>query len=112
MATTYENEFSNFPQEKIKLHNFKNIDDTIAPVIEQIKTLRAKGLNDLAQETIDANADILSQYVIDAITIRTLEEEIYNTQAYAKYVNSKYQHVHLGPEEPEAEVNDVWIGGE
>ena len=29
----YEREFSLFPEKKITLHNFKNVDDNIAPII-------------------------------------------------------------------------------
>ena len=32
----YSREFSNFPSEKITKHNFKNVDDTIASIINQI----------------------------------------------------------------------------
>lgn len=114
---TYENEFSNFPSQKITLHKFKNVDDTIAPVVNQINALREKGLYDLAQDTIEANADILAQHIIDATTIRTLEEEIFNTQTYAKeYVgkqtSSSLQCVYTSSDEPVgANINDVWIGG-
>jgi len=68
----YENEFSNFPISLITKHNFKNVDDTIAPIINQINTLRSQGLYDQATRIIQANADVLPQYIIDAITIRTL----------------------------------------
>lgn len=105
----YENEFSNFPSQKITLHKFKNVDDNIASVINQIVALREQGLYELAQDTIKANADILSSYIIDATTIRTLEEEIYNTQTYAK---SRKQFIYFDSTAPEdVQVDDVWVGG-
>lgn len=107
--TEYENEFSQFPSKKITLHHFKNVDDTVAPVINQINELRAQGLYDQAARIIQNNSDILSQYVADAVTFRTWEEEIYNAQKYAKQVQ---QSVFLDEEEPDdCQEGDVWIGG-
>lgn len=105
----YENEFSQFPLKKITKHNFKNVDDTIASVINQINTLRSQGLYDQASRIIENNKDTLAQYIVDAVTFRTWEEEIYNTQKYAKQVQ---QSVFLNEDEPdECEEGDVWIGG-
>lgn len=84
MSLIYENEFSNFPTKLITRHNFKNVDDSIAYVINEIITLRSQGLYNQASRIVDANKDVLPQYIIDAVTFRTLEEEIYNTQRYAK----------------------------
>ena len=74
----YSREFSNFPSEKITKHNFKNVDDTIASIINQINSLRSQGLYNQASRIIQNNYDILSHYIVDAITFRTWEEEIYN----------------------------------
>ncbi len=104
----YENEFTNFPHKLITLHNFKNVDDTIASVINQINTLRSQGLYNQAARIIENNKDILPQYIIDAVTFRTLEEEIYNTQKYAKQTQ---QSVFFEDEEPDyCEEEDVWLG--
>lgn len=104
----YETEFSNFPQQKITKHNFKNIDDSIAPIIDQINSLRTQGLYNQASRIIDANKDVLAQYVIDAITFRTWEEEIYNTQRYALKIQ---QQIYFDDEEPDyCEEGDIWIG--
>lgn len=104
----YETEFSNFPQQKITKHNFKNIDDSIAPIIDQINSLRAQGLYNQASRIIDANKDVLAQYVIDAVTFRTWEEEIYNTQKYALKMQ---QQIYFDDEEPDyCEEGDIWIG--
>ena len=62
--STYETEFSNFPNEKITRHHFKNVDDNIAGVINQINELRSQGLYDQAARIIQNNQDILSQYVV------------------------------------------------
>jgi len=59
--TEYENEFSNFPLKKITRHNFKNIDDNIASVINQINTLRSQGLIGQAARIIQNNKDVLER---------------------------------------------------
>ena len=108
MSKQYETEFSNFPHQKITKHNFKNIDDNIAPIINQINSLRAQGLYNQASRIIDANKDVLAQYVIDAVTFRTWEEEIYNTQRYALKIQ---QQIYFDDEEPDyCEEGDIWIG--
>lgn len=104
----YETEFSNFPNEKITKHNFKNADDSIADIIDQINDLRSQGLYNQASRIIQNNHDILSGYVADATTFRTWEEEIYNTQKYAK---QQQQIIYFDEEEPDCIEGDVWVGG-
>ena len=108
--TQYENEFSSFPSRKIVKHNFKNIDDNAADLINQINQLRSQGLYGQAANIIQNNQKILSQYIVDAVTFRTWEEEIYNAQKYAKQIQ---QSIYF--EENEADVDclegDVWVGG-
>lgn len=104
----YEQEFSNFPNEKIKLHNFKNFDNDVADKIKEIKEKQAEGNYDEAASIIQDNINFLSHYVVDAVTFRTWEEEIYNTQRYAKKVQ---QQIYFEDEEPDyCEEDDIWIG--
>lgn len=103
----YENEFSNFPQKMITKHDFKNIDDSIASLINQINILRSQGLYSQAARIIQNNKAVLSKYIIDATTFRIWEEEIYNTQKYAKKTQ---QTVYIVNEEPDCFEEDVWIG--
>ena len=107
----YENEFSKFPYQKITRHNFRNIDDNIAPVINQINALRIQGLYNEAADVIQNNFNILSHYIVDAITFRTWEEEIYNTQKYARQVQ---QSIYFDEFEKDFDgiEGDVWIGGD
>lgn len=105
----YENEFSQFPARKITKHNFKNIDDIVAPLINEITSLRLQGLTTQAAIIIQNNANLLAPYIIDATVFRTLEEEIYNTQKYAKQIQ---QSVFIDETEPvECQIGDIWIGG-
>lgn len=104
----YENEFSNFPKELITLHYFKDIDDNVASIINQINSLRSQGLYNQASRIIENNNDILQQYVVDAIFFRTCEEEIQNTQKYAKKIQ---QQIYVQDKEPDfCEEEDIWIG--
>ena len=108
--TNFSDEFSSFPSRKITKHDFKNIDDNIAPVINQINSLRAQGLYNQAARIIQNNIDTLSQYIVDASTFRTWEEEIYNTQIYAKQVQ---QSIYFDESEDDFDgiEGDVWSGG-
>ena len=104
----YENEFSNFPYQKITKHNFKNVDAGIASTINEINDLRSQGKYIEAAQIIENNKNVLSQYLVDAITFRTWEEEIYNTQKYAKQAQ---QVIYFEDEEPDYCLeNDVWLG--
>ena len=59
--TEYSREFSSFPHKKITRHNFKNVDDNIAPIINQIKSLQLQGLYNQAARIVQDNCDVLSQ---------------------------------------------------
>lgn len=103
----YENEFSNFPKKLITKHNYKNVDEISAPLINQINTLRSQGFYAQAAQILQNNKEILVPYIIDAVTFRTIEEEIYNTQKYAKQTQ---QSVLFEDEEPDCEEEDIWLG--
>lgn len=123
---TYATDLSKFPDENITLHEFKNIDDsgvtytldgasyttTIIKLVNQINELRTSSLTSdriKCAKLIQANADTLKHYMVDADTYNTWEQEIYNAQIYAKSV---LQSQHFGKTEPVCQVQDVWIGGE
>lgn len=104
----YENEFTNFPNKLITKHNFKNVDEIAAPLINQINTLRSQKFYAQAAQIMQDNKEFLSPYIIDAVIMRMLEEEIYNTQKYAK---QQQQSVFFEDEEPDyCEEEDVWLG--
>lgn len=106
----YEHEFSKFPEQKITIHNFKNVNDNIADIINQINSLREQGLYSQAANIINKNKELLSQYIVDATIYRTWEEEIFNAQKYAK---QNQQSIYF--EESEYDFDgiegDVWVGG-
>lgn len=107
----YSREFSNFPSQKIAKHNFKNVDDNIADIINQINALRARGLYNQAARIIQNNQDVLGRYIADAVTFRTWEEEIYNAQKYARQIQ---QSIYFDESEDDFDgiEGDVWLGGD
>lgn len=106
----YTHEYSNFPFELLKLHHFKDADNTVANEINQIKILQAQGNFDKVNEIIQANKDTLGQYCHGADYINEIDEATRNVQIFAK---SKKQSIYYMMEEPEwATTSDVWIGGE
>ena len=121
---TYETEYSNFPSENITLHGFKNIDDasvtytldgkqvttTIDKLIAQINQARISSVTAdkiAVANLINAVKEKIKPYMVDAETFNTWEQEIYNTQLYAKNV---LQSVHFDTTEPDCQEQDVWIG--
>lgn len=103
----YENEFSSFPNQKITLHTFKDIDDSVAELINEINNLQIQGKYTQAAIKIQDNSNILSKYIVNAVTFRTWEEEIYNTQTYARQMQ---QSIYFDQFEPDCLEGDVWIG--
>lgn len=103
----YSHEFSNFPEQLITKHDFVNVDDSTADLINQINSLRANGKLGDAAKLIRENSDRLKNRGADAVIFRTWDEEIHNTQVCAK---QKQQVVFTQDEEPECELGDIWIG--
>lgn len=103
----YENKLSSFPNKKITLHAFEDVDDNIGKLINEINDLRTQGLYTQAAIKIQDNSEILSKYIVNAVTFRTWEEEIYNAQTYARQIQ---QSIYFDKSEPDCLEGDVWIG--
>lgn len=105
----YSHEYSDFPNSLIKLHKYKNVDDSVASVFNQLNSLRSQGYYKQAQKIIKEND--LSQYCPDAVTINTLFEEIQNAQIYSQNISQPVQFVRFDESEPNnVNIEDVWIG--
>lgn len=102
----FSHEYSQFPENLITLHHFKDADDSIASLLNEINDLKSRGLFDLAAKKIDENADILAPYTFSAEHINIYEEEILNTQIMAKL---KHQCVYAQSEKPLCCIGDIWI---
>jgi hypothetical protein len=105
----YTHEYSAFPAQNLTRHNFKDVDDSIASIINQIKILKANGEYDRAAEYIEANKSTLGPYVLGSEYLNTIDEETRNVEIYAK---SKKQQIFYQDDEPgeTANTNDVWLG--
>lgn len=103
--TTHE--YSNFPNELITKHNFKDVDDNIASIINQVKKLQASGLYNQASRIIQQNKDVLGKYVIDANIINGMIEHIRNTEIISLQAR---QCVYVGKKPLTCNKGDIWIG--
>lgn len=110
-AASYTHEYSNFPYSLINLHYFKDADDSVASLINEINSLKSRGLFELAAKKINEYKDILKQYNLGgAETINTIIEEIRNGEIMTI---QKSQCVYFEPDEPEiCCVDDAWVGGD
>ena len=108
-SSSYTQEYSRFPHKVIAQHNFRDADNSIASLINEIENYKLQGNFEVASKIISENADLLSHYTIDATTINTIEEEIRNAQIMAL---QKHQCVYYDENEPEfCAVGDLWEGG-
>lgn len=106
----FTHEYSSFPQTVIEKQNFKDVDEHVYDIINQLKEFQASGKFKEASELIKNNHDLLKPYVIDTSFINKLIEEIRNTEIYALAAR---QSVYISDDEPYVSMeNDVWIGGE
>ena len=62
---SYTNEFSKLPSEIMTRHYFKDIDNTVANEVNQIKILQAQGKYDKVNEIMKAHPE-LKPYIFSA----------------------------------------------
>ena len=106
--SSYTNEYSKLPQEILTLHHYKDVDDTVAPLVNQVKELQAQGKYNKVNEIIKSRPELnLQQYVFSAEDWNALEEETRNLEIMAK---SKSQQIYYQTEEPDGGDCNVWIG--
>lgn len=105
---SYTNEYSKLPEELFTLHHYKDVDDTVAPYVNQIKILQEQGKYDRVNEIIKSRPELnLQQYAFGAESWNALEEETRNLEILAK---SKKQQIFYQDEEPDGGDCNVWIG--
>ena len=105
----YTNEYSKLPFEIMERHYFKDVDDSVAPLIEKIKYLQSEGKYNKVNEIIKNRPD-LAQYCFGSDYINAIDEETRNLEIYAK---SKKQSIYYQSEEPSddiSDISDVWVG--
>ena len=103
----YTNEYSKLPLQIMERHYYKDVDNSIANEVNQIKFLESQGKYDQITEIIAGRPD-LKQYIIGSDAINAIDEETRNLEIFAK---AKKQQIYYENEEPEFAVEqDIWIG--
>ena len=99
---------SEYPNDIITVTEYKNADNTIGQLLNQIKQAEESGNYSEAQSIIRANANVLKQYVMDSSAINRYQEEIRNIEIFVK---ANKQQIFYQTSEPRsyASVGDVWI---
>lgn len=104
---SYTHEYSKLPHQLYTRHYFKDVDDTVGNLINQIKLLQQQGKYDKVNEIIKNNKENLQQYALGADYINAIDEEIRNLEIFA---SEKRQVVYYVSNEPGgALINDIWI---
>lgn len=101
----YTNDYSQLPHKIMDKHNFKDVTDEIAPIIEQVKTLQSQGKYAEAANVITNNN--LKSYIMSAQYINQIDEETRNLEIMCV---SKKQSIYYFEDEPGFVVEgDIWI---
>lgn len=101
-------EYSSFPEKIFEENKFKDVDDSIADIINHIKSLESQGLYNQARRIVEQNRDALQNRVISAENMNAIDEEIRNLEIYALQAQ---QSIFAQPEEPDTDIlGTVWIG--
>ena len=105
---TYTNEYSRLPYQIMERHFFKDVDNAVGNLVNQIKELQAQGQYDKVNEIIKTNKENLKQYAMGSDYVNAIDEETRNLEIFAK---SKKQSIYYTDDEPEDAIqSDVWIG--
>ena len=106
----YTHEYSNFPDDLITLTNYRNVNDTIGELINQINSYRLDGNYAAAQILISDYATQLKPYNLDMSIINMMIEEIRNSQIKSRIAG---QFLSIEEDEPDdVWDNFAWIGGD
>lgn len=101
---------AHWPNSLIDLTNYRDADNTVGPLIAQIKAYQEAGNYEAAQAIIIENAQVLKQYALDASAINKYVEELRNLEIYTK--SRKQQIFYTTEEEMDTfgQLQDVWLG--
>ena len=102
----YTNEYSKLPSQIMELHNYKDVDDSIAEIVNEIKSLQSKGLYNQANRLVENNKDVLGRYVFSVEAFNAIEEETRNLEIMCK---EKKQSIYYNEQPSDPVLYDVWI---
>lgn len=101
----YTKDYSGLPFKIMARHNFKDVTNDIAPIINQVKALQAEGKYAEAANIVDSQR--LKEYTMSAEYINAIDEETRNLEIMCK---SKKQSIYYMEDEPGfGTEGDVWI---
>ena len=103
---SYTNEYSQLPFNIMQRTYFKDVDDSVADLVNQIKSLQVSGNFSKVTEILRQNPN-LKQYIIGSDYMNAIDEETRNLEILTK---SRKQCIFYQTDEPEGIVADVWIG--
>ena len=103
----YTNEYSKLPLQIMELHNFKDVDDSIAEIVNEIKSLQSQGLYNQANRLVENNKDVLGKYIFSVESFNAIEEETRNLEIMTL---EKKQSIYYNEEPSNPALYDVWIG--
>lgn len=110
---TYTHEYSTFPDRIMERTTFKNITDSMASIVNTIKSLQAVGNYQDADALIAANKDTLKEYILTMEYLNFLDEETRNVEIFLTSLNAEAplaQSVFYQTTEPSnAKKGDVWL---
>ena len=102
----YTNEYSKLPYQIMELHNYKDVDDSIATIVNEIKRLQSNGLYNQANRLVENNKDVLGKYVFSVEAFNAIEEETRNLEIMCK---EKKQSIYYNEQPSDPVLYDVWI---
>ena len=103
----YTNEYSKLPYQIYQTHKYKDVDDTIAGYVNDIKSLQSQGKYDEANRYIEKYKDVLGEYVFSVEAFNAIEEETRNLEIMCK---GKKQSIYYGEQPIKPTLFDIWIG--
>lgn len=102
----YTREYSKLPYQIYEPHDYKDVDDSIAGIVNEIKKLQSQGLFNQANRLVENNKDVLGRYVFSVEAFNAIEEETRNLEIMCK---EKKQSIYYNEQPIEPILNDVWI---
>ena len=102
----YTNEYSKLPYQIYEPHEYKDVDDTIASYVNDIKSLQSQGKYDEANRYIEQYKNVLGKYVFSVEAFNAIEEETRNLEIMCK---ERKQSIFYEEEPNDPLLYDVWI---
>lgn len=106
---SYTNEYSQLPRQLMSLHQFVDVTDDTAKLVDQIKSLQSHGLYDQAAKLIEMNREFLSHCFLSAEYLNFLDEETRNLEIMAISKNQSIYYQDTSPIDT-CLPYDIWIG--